>query len=107
MAVTIIRTHVRNPDMSDTRMRVLCRITGPASYAAGGEAIEAKHVGLGKLEALIPSSGLAGNATTGAIPWFYNPTTGKIVFLVAADFSEQTGAANLSTYRFDVEAVGT
>ena len=104
MAVSISRTHVRNPDGTHTRVRVLARVTGPSSYTAGGEAVAAKDFGLGKLEALIPSSGLAVNATTGTIGWAYNPVTGKIVYTDWAG-SEQSG--DLSAYKFDVEAVGT
>lgn len=57
------------------RMRIV-EWSGPASYLAGGEALNAVP-GIGAIEAVLPC-GAARNATTGAVVLRYDHTTGKM-----------------------------
>lgn len=86
-------------DRSGGKARKLVRVTGPASYSAGGEALD---FGLSRVEVV-----LANHATNGTVlrlvAWDY--TNGKLKwFDLAGD--EITGATDLSTYSARLEVIG-
>lgn len=52
MALTLDRTIGNYHDSSHGRLRKIGKLTGPASYTAGGEALTAATLGLGTIELL-------------------------------------------------------
>lgn len=97
---------LRAPDYTSSRVVRLVRLTGPASYATGGEALAAANFGLSRLEGLI-LSGPATNATTGIKFAAYNYTTGKLMWFTDPGIMvEETATTDLSAYTLDAVAFG-
>lgn len=95
VAATIPDRH----DRSGAKMRKLWGVTGPSSYATGGEALD---FGLGTVEVV-----LADAATNGTdlrlVRWDY--TNNKLKWFDLAG-AEITAAVDLSTYSVRLEVIG-
>lgn len=88
---------------------VVGTFTGPASYAAGGDAVTPSQFGLTALDDIDVEPG--SNATPNAIVPRYNKATGKIMMfwqneVAASALVEVTAATNLSGYTFNFRAEG-
>lgn len=86
---------------SGTR-RQIATYTGPASYATGGDTVDAKNVRMGLVWAIL---GLSISNGTAVLHGWYNVATGKIMWFVAAG-TQVTNTTDLSTYSGRVEFVG-
>lgn len=86
-------------DKSGSKIRKFWRVTGPTSYATGGESLT---FGLGRVELV-----LADHATNGTdlriVQWDY--TNNKLKWFDLAG-SEIAAAQNLSTYSARLEVIG-
>lgn len=92
-------------DSSNARIRKIGRITGPASYVAGGDPLTPADVGLGKIEALLFESAIDA-ALTGNFYLTYDHTNQTVVWWSNATGVQVAGAVDLSTYSARFEAIG-
>lgn len=98
--MTITRTIGAFHDSSNARIRKIGEMAGPTSYAAGGDPLVAKDLGMGNIELLLLEEFWNGTAiATGR----YNYSTGKLQ-LFGPTGTELTG--NLSAYVARFEAIG-
>ena len=91
-------------DTSNSRARKFITITGPASYATGGESLTPASIGMGRIDLFNAEAGLAA-ATTSIRLCRYNYTTQKLQWF-GENFSEIGSTTDLSTYTARVEVVG-
>jgi len=89
-------------DLSSTCRRQVADYSGPASYATGGDAIDANLVRMAKIFAILNLT--ISNGTTVHHGWF-NADTNKIMWFVAAG-TQVTNATDLSTFTGRMEFVG-
>lgn len=89
-------------DKSHTRQRRLVKISGPASYATGGDPVSLDQLGLTQIHSW---PGVSFSNGTVIIHSFYDATAKKLKFFVVAG-TEVPNATNLSTYSAVVEVVG-
>lgn len=85
-----------------TRKRQGATYTGPASYATGGDALDATQWRLGSIDGFV---GLTISNGTAVLHGWYNRTTGTIMWFAAAG-TEVSNGTDLSTYTGYLEAVG-
>lgn len=89
-------------DGSSSQKRQGAGYTGPASYATGGDAVSAADVRMGTISYI---NGLTISNGTAVLHGWYNPTTGKILWFVAAG-TQVTNTTDLSGYTGSFEFVG-
>ena len=89
-------------DASNARQRRIGTITGPTSYATGGDPVTAAAFGLGRVEIVLFEEFTNG---TDVISALYLPATGRLKFFAAAG-TESPNGTNLSTYSARFEAIG-
>jgi hypothetical protein len=91
-------------DHSGSFVRRVARLTGPASYAAGGEALTPAALGMGTLVVVLlsPATNAAGSAVHTVV---WNAATQKVQWFDAAGV-EITAEVNLSTFSAGFEAIG-
>lgn len=89
-------------DRTGSKTRKLGRLTGPTSYATGGEVLAPNAFGLSRIEVL-----LTDHATNGTDLRLvqYDYTNGKVKWFDLAG-AEIAAATNLSTYSCRFEAIG-
>ena len=85
-----------------TLKRQIGRYTGPSSYATGGDTVDPNQWRLGAIDAIL---GLTISDGTTVHHGWYNPTTGKILWFVAAG-TEVTNGTDLDAFSGDLEVVG-
>src|SRR5687767_10958448 len=101
--MTITRTIGAFHDSSNARIRKIGLLTGPASYATGGDPLTAAALGMGKIELLLMEP--FANAT--AIVFArYDATLALVKFFDMAG-TELAAATDLSGYSARFEAIGT
>lgn len=90
-------------DSSHSKIRKILRITGPTSYATGGEALAPAAFGLSRI-----NLALFDHATDGVDLRIaqYDYANGRVKWFDLAG-AEIAGATNLSTYSARVEVIGT
>jgi hypothetical protein len=89
-------------DSSNARIRKIGSVSGPSSYATGGEAIAPVDLGMGRVELLLFES--ATNGTDLRLVR-YDYATGKVKWFDLAG-AEIAAAQNLSAYSARFEAIG-
>jgi hypothetical protein len=90
-------------DASNSRIRKIGRITGPSSYATGGEAVTMQQIGMGRVE--IFNAEPMRNGSTAVRIVAYDYTNQKIMWFTEA-FVEVAAAVDLSSFSGRFEAVG-
>ncbi len=101
---TIAQT-VRTRDAAGIRARRVLDITGPSSYATGGDPITAGILILGTIEHFPDCIAINAALDTVRLVHF-NPTTSTLSWIVPNTGNEVADATDLSGYTFRVEVVG-
>jgi hypothetical protein len=86
-------------DRSGSKTRKILRVTGPTSYATGGEALD---LGIGRPELVLPECATNGTDLR-LVQWDYTNKKLKWFDLAGAEIAATT---NLSTYAARVEVIG-
>lgn len=101
--MTIDRTSVKQyHDSSNAHIRKVGRMTGPASYATGGDPLTPGELGVGVVDLLLCEPFDNGTAILLAV---YQHSTSKLKFYDMAG-AEVTDATNLSAYAARFEMIG-
>ena len=91
-------------DRSGAKTRKLVQITGPSSYATGGESIPASAFGLNRVEVLLIE--LAVNAAGTVRGLQYDASTGLLRWIVLDTGAEVANGTDLSGFSARAEAIG-
>lgn len=101
-AITLDLTNLGQPrDMGATTRRYLAKVTGPASYATGGDTGIAASVGVGKVFAVLGA--VISNGTLTYVGW-WNPATDALLWFDMAG-AQVANAVDLSTFTGQLEII--
>lgn len=95
---------VRTRDAAGIRAKRILLVTGPASYATGGDPCAPNALFLGALEFVPPIIALAAGAAPRLVVYDY--TNEKFLWFVPNTGSEVANATDLSGYSFRIEVAG-
>lgn len=94
----------RSRDTSGIRRRIIAAYTGPASYPTGGEAFEAKHVQLSRIEHIKFNWARNNAGDLRLVLWDH--TNNKTLWYVPSTGNEVAALTNLSGFTTRFEAAG-
>lgn len=99
---TVDLTQFRAEDQSSTKRRIQGTLTGPASYATGGDSLVPNDIKLGQIH-LIDFTQPTNGTIVASVAYDY--TAQKVKWFVAAG-TEVPNATDLSAYTCRFEAIG-
>lgn len=88
--------------VESTVRRQIAQVTGPASYATGGEALDPGDFRMGKVFVVLGCI----SDLTDIIQPFYNAATGKLLWFADSSGNEVGNGADISTFAGPLEVVG-
>lgn len=100
----IDQTTVPKHDASNDRIRKFITVSGPASYATGGESMPPVSIGLSRIDLFNASVAMSAAGTTCRV-LAYDVADQKIQWF-GENFNEIANGVDLSTYSAVVEVIG-
>ena|SRR3990172_3367246 len=104
MATLAAQTGVDPHDVSGSKIRKILQYTGPASYATGGETINAYDAGLGAIDEVLFAGAAYDGTDFRLVTW--QASTGKVVWFVPNTNAQVANGTDLSAFIVQVEVIG-